>query len=88
MTKKVDFSVRPKARPTPLPANSDEWVSRGSGEKVAMTKLSLYIPTSLHRAFKTRCVQEGVTMRDKVRTMIEAQVAETGSAAGTGKQGE
>lgn len=77
--KEVSFAVRPKSRKAELPSTSEEWVAKGKTEREAMTKLSLKIPNSLHRSFKTRCVQEGVTIQDKVRTMIEVCVSETPS---------
>jgi hypothetical protein len=76
MTKKaVEFSSKPKGKKEApvLPVN--QWVAKaGKGAKDDV-KLTLRVPGPLHIAFKTRCVQEGITIQDKVQAMIEAYVA-------------
>ncbi len=81
--KKVDFSVRPRAAKEGLPATPDQWV-RGeqaddAGPQTTDTgpqkRLTLNLPTDLHTAFKGRCVFEGVTIQDKVRLLIEREMA-------------
>jgi hypothetical protein len=76
MTKKaVAFSSKPKPkkeRPIPSP---NEWVAKAAEGADAAVKLTLRVPTPLHIAFKTRCVQEGISLQDKVQAMIEAYVS-------------
>jgi ParG len=74
--KKVDFSVRPKAFTEALPATPEEWVQEGKGDPVGPQKrLTLNLPAGLHTAFKSRCVVEGVSIQDKVRVLIERELA-------------
>lgn len=76
MTKKaVVFSSRPKPKPERAVPSPHDWVARPAGEGAATVKLTLRVPGPLHVAFKTRCVQEGVSIQDKVQAMIEAYVA-------------
>jgi hypothetical protein len=89
--KKVDFTIRPKADADTLPKDPDQWVN---GVKTAdkappqpvdagpHKRLTLNLPTSLHTAFKGRCVVEGVTIQDKVRILIEHELAEEKPTAG------
>ena len=78
--KKVDFSVRPRAGKEELPPNPDQWV-KGDKEpekkpdKGPHKRLTLNLPAGLHTAFKGRCVLEGVTIQDKVRLLIEREMA-------------
>lgn len=83
--KKVDFSVRPRAAKQELPANAEQWVREGQGAAdepqqepkaaVPQKRLTLNLPAALHTAFKGRCVQEGVTIQDKVQALIERELA-------------
>jgi len=81
--KKVDFSVRPRAVKEELPPNSEQWVREGKGAEEKLPKpeegpqkrLTLNLPTGLHTSFKTRCVIEGVTIQDRVRQLIERDLA-------------
>ncbi len=74
--KKVDFSVRPRAAKEELPAHPDQWVRGGTEprEEGPQKRLTLNLPAPLHTAFKGRCVVEGVTIQDKVRTLIEREL--------------
>jgi hypothetical protein len=78
--KKVDFSVRPRAAKEELPANANEWVQtgKGPGEGGPQKRLTLNLPAGLHTAFKGRCVLEGITIQDKVRVLIEREIAAPG----------
>ena len=76
MSKKaVEFSSRPKPKKEAAIPTPHAWVDKaGEGAKAAV-KLTLRVPGPLHIAFKTRCVQEDITIQDKVLAMIEAYVA-------------
>jgi hypothetical protein len=85
--KKVDFSVRPRAAKEPLPPTPDEWVREGKGgPPVPQKRLTLDLPAELHTAFKVRCALEGTTIQDKVRVLIERELAMDRTRAGEGKQ--
>jgi len=76
--KKVDFSVRPRAGKEELPPTPEQWVQEGQGADARPGKekrLTLNLPADLHTAFKGRCVFEGVTIQDKVRLLIERELA-------------
>jgi hypothetical protein len=83
--KKVDFSVRPRATNEQLPGDAEQWVRSGQGADSGSKKqqadlgphkrLTLNLPAPLHTAFKGRCVVEGVTIQDKVRMLIERELA-------------
>jgi hypothetical protein len=45
-------------------------------------RLTLNLPPDLHTAFKARCVFEGITIQDKVRRLIERELAEGQRATG------
>ncbi len=82
--KKLDFTVRPSVAKEDLPADAERWV-RGeqppekTAEKRAgegpQKRLTLNLPSDLHTAFKIHCAREGETIQDKVRDMIEREVA-------------
>lgn len=85
--KKVDFSVRPRSGKVDLPANPDDWVRAGMEPDVGPQKrLTLNLPAGLHTTFKGRCVLEGVTIQDKVRMMIERELASERPGVGEGGQ--
>ena len=79
--KKVSFNAKPKQE---KPANIDEWVQsrdletvnpKSSPSKEAPEKikrLTLDIPESLHRAIKKKAVEDGETMADQLRSLLEA----------------
>jgi hypothetical protein len=79
--KQVDFSVRPRTGKEILPVDPEKWVQNGQGTDTGPHKrLTLNLPTGLHTAFKGRCVLEGVTIQDKVRILIERELASERSA--------
>jgi predicted DNA binding CopG/RHH family protein len=62
------------------PANLDTWVQKEPAAKPAeapakpaekLKRLTLDIPEPLHKAIKTRSVQEGVTMVDMLRDLLD-----------------
>ena len=59
----------------PTKPRADEWVAQGKEKPVAteqkMKRLTLDLPESLHRAIKRRAVEEGVTMVDMLRKLLE-----------------
>jgi predicted DNA binding CopG/RHH family protein len=73
--KKVAMSTKPGR--TTTPANVDDWVqaeptkSPAIAEPVKMKRLTLDIPEPLHKAIKTRSVQEGVAMVDMLRELLD-----------------
>jgi hypothetical protein len=80
--KQIDFSVRPRAGKKDLPATADEWVRDGKEpekpnkqEEGPQKRLTLNLPAELHTAFKGRCVLERETIQDKVRELIERELA-------------
>jgi len=90
--KKVDFSVRPRPARESLPPDPDAWVRQGQAAEARPHKdrpapqkrLTLNLPAPMHTAFKGRCVLEGVTIQDKVQTLIEHYLAADPAAAGQG----
>ena len=85
--KQVDFSVRPRKEKETLPADPEQWVREGQEADSRPQKrptpnlpegpqkrLTLNLPVKMHTAFKGRCVQEGVTIQDKVRVLIEGEL--------------
>jgi hypothetical protein len=74
--KQLDFTVRPRAAKEALPPDADSWVKGEKGTPEGPQKrLTLNLPAVLHTAFKGRCVLEGVTIQDKVRVLIERELA-------------
>jgi hypothetical protein len=83
--KQVDFSVRPRGVKETLPADPEQWVRDGQGADAGPHKrLTLNLPVGLHTAFKGRCVVEGVTIQDKVRVLIERELAAVRTAPDAG----
>ena len=61
----------------PRKPRADEWVAQGR-EKTMITeqkmkRLTLDLPVGLHRAIKHRAVEDGVTMVEMLRTLLEKQ---------------
>ncbi len=87
--KRVDFSVRPRAKEA-LPPDPDAWVREGQGAQAQPPKeqtgpqkrLTLNLPAAMHTAFKGRCVVEGVTIQDKVQELIRRELEQQKAAAG------
>ncbi len=76
--KKVPITKKPTA--TETPRSLDDWVSSPEipeEEKPPETKpekmkrLTLDIPQSLHRAIKRKAIDEGQTMAELLRTLLE-----------------
>ncbi|MCI0463381.1 MAG: hypothetical protein L0Z62_41115 [Gemmataceae bacterium] len=75
--KQLDFTVRPRAAREELPAEADRWVLEGKGAGDGPHKrLTLNLPAALHAAFKSRCAIESATIQDKVRALIERELAQ------------
>jgi predicted DNA binding CopG/RHH family protein len=61
----------------PTKPRADTWVAQGrekpmaTGEKTK--RLTLDLPEGLHRAIKRRAVEEGVTMVEMLRTLLEQE---------------
>ena len=91
--KRVDFSVRPRAKES-LPPDPDAWVREGQATEANPPKeqagpqkrLTLNLPAAMHTAFKGRCVVEGVTIQDKVQELIRGELEQQAAAAGQGTQ--
>ncbi|WP_019505527.1 hypothetical protein [Pleurocapsa sp. PCC 7319] len=77
--KKVSFNAKPKQE---KPKNVDEWVvnrdlkavdskSQSAEASIKMKRLTLDIPESLHRAIKKKAVEDGETMADQLRSLLE-----------------
>jgi predicted DNA binding CopG/RHH family protein len=75
--KKVSFNAKPKPE---QPKNIDEWVvnrdikavdSKSEEVSIKMKRLTLDIPESLHRAIKKKAVEEGETMADQLRSLLQ-----------------
>jgi hypothetical protein len=77
--KKVAMSTKPGR--TATPANVDDWVqaeptkstavAEPTAQPVKMKRLTLDIPEPLHKAIKTRSVQESVAMVDMLRELLD-----------------
>lgn len=72
--KKVSFG----AKPTPEKPNLDQWVETRAIEPTPiapepekMKRLTIDIPESLHRAFKSKSGGEGKQMADLIRAWVE-----------------
>jgi predicted DNA binding CopG/RHH family protein len=61
----------------PKKPRTDEWVAQGREKVTApeqkMKRLTLDLPEGLHRAIKRRAVEDGVTMVDMLRKLLEEQ---------------
>ena len=77
--KKVSFNAKPKQE---KPANVDEWVANRDSKTVCsksqpeeapkkIKRLTLDIPESLHRAIKKKALEDGETMADQLRSLLE-----------------
>jgi predicted DNA binding CopG/RHH family protein len=69
MTKRLIIPPKPVA---------DQWVSHGEETPAAslaqaakMKRLTLDIPEALHRAIKMQAAEEGVTMAEQLRAILE-----------------
>jgi len=73
--KKVNIGLKPS---TPnLPTEVEQWVSHRAAvpadkeQSAPVKRLTLDIPSDLHRAIKRRALEEGVTMADLLRSLLE-----------------
>jgi len=61
----------------PHKPRAEEWVAQGREKAVGIgekrKRLTLDLPEGLHRAIKRRAVEEGVTMVDMLRKLLEEQ---------------
>jgi hypothetical protein len=59
----------------PSKPRADEWVAQGrettTTAEQKMKRLTLDLPEGLHRAIKRRAVEEGVTMVEMLRKLLE-----------------
>ena len=59
----------------PRKPRADEWVAQGREKSTTaeqkMKRLTLDLPEGLHRAIKRSAVEEGVTMVEMLRTLLE-----------------
>lgn len=78
MSRKVPMSHIPPVK-APTQQEIDQYVSDRilPEEKEPTKRLTMDVPESLHREFKTKCSASGLTIADKVREMIEAWVKES-----------
>lgn len=77
--KKVSIGKKPGTPEKPI--GIEEWVTNREGlqaeeqpkedQPVKIKRLTLDIPEGLHRAIKRKAVEEGVTMADLLRTLLE-----------------
>jgi len=85
MSKKVTFGAKPQAKEPSIDI-ADQWVATRNIEPVVaspvviepekMKRLTIDIPDSLHRSFKSKTGGKGEKMADLVRLWIENYVAE------------
>ncbi|MDS4040250.1 MAG: hypothetical protein RKP20_03655 [Candidatus Competibacter sp.] len=69
MSKKVSFGTRPSAARAGDAAKADDWVN--NRDAVAMKRLTIDVPASLHARIKSQCAIRGVKMADEVRELLE-----------------
>ena len=77
--KKVSIGKKPGTPEKPI--GIEEWVANREGlqaeeqpkedQPVKIKRLTLDIPEGLHRAIKRKAVEDGVTMADLLRTLLE-----------------
>jgi len=82
VAKKVPISKKPGSQPPPT--NIDDWVlhreqapltpeseSEPNPEPEKLKRLTLDIPESLHKTIKIKATEEGATMADLLRDLLE-----------------
>lgn len=78
-SKKVNIGAKPTSQPK---QDIDDWVKQNreteitqsespANEAVEMKRLTLDIPKKLHTAIKAKAVQDGVSMVDMLRNLLE-----------------
>ena len=66
--------VKIASKPVEKPASVDQWVDSreiSSSPPVKMKRLTLDIPSPLHRAIKMKAVEQGVAMAELLRELLE-----------------
>jgi hypothetical protein len=82
--KKVAFTGKPPA--TPTPANADAWVSaREALDQEATKRFTIDVPLSLHRRVKSQCAQQDLVMADVVRELLEERFPARHTTNGEGE---
>jgi hypothetical protein len=76
-TKKVLIGTKPTGKL--VPASADAWVeSRSNGdEPEVMKRLTIDVPTSLHRTIKAQCAMRGTKIVDEVRELLLQKYGKT-----------
>jgi hypothetical protein len=79
--KKIDFGPKPGSNSNPRSA--DQWVmgviGKGSGAEQAAEptkRLTIDVPLSLHKRFKTQCAVHELVMADVIRELLEQRFPE------------
>jgi hypothetical protein len=77
MSERNEKKVRIPAKP-----RADQWVAEGretaGGTERKIKRLTLDLPEGLHRAIKRRAVDEGVTIVEMLRRLLEERYGERG----------
>ena len=79
--KKVEFGKKP-SKGNSSTAELENWVAARDlpePEPEKMKRLTLDIPQRLHKAIKHRATEEGVTMADLLRALLEEKYGEDNS---------
>lgn len=74
MTKKVNFSAKPKTKEKIQ--NIESWIKDGnagndSNEKIETVRFTIDIPVQLHAKIKYKCALKKVTMREEIQELLE-----------------
>jgi hypothetical protein len=67
MAKKVAISTQPVVKNTP--ATAEQWVDHQTGSE--MKRLTIDLPSNLHKRIKATCAARGVKMADEIRRLLE-----------------
>lgn len=72
MSKKIALTTKPTAKPIAGAEGADAWVENRASEEadVAMKRLTIDIPASLHRTIKAQCAMRGTKIADEVRELL------------------
>ena len=76
--KKVTFSSRPAPA---LPPAAEQWIDQGSTPPAEgpVKRMTFDVPESLHRRVKAGCAQRGVTIREVILQLLEAEFPASGN---------
>ena len=66
----------PRAEPAPTSEPAHQ-VEASTAKPEAMKRLTIDIPTSLHKRVKSQCANQGTTIADVVRAFLERKFPET-----------